>query len=89
MSGTDAGGNPIRMSVGRATTPDYWCSAHPGRRALSRDNVAAMAMQGAMANTDVLSRLEEEPTERFTRNVAGLAYEVADAMLTEAAKERP
>jgi hypothetical protein len=46
-----------------------------------------MAMQGAMANLEVLSRLEDEPTERFARNVAGHAYEIADAMLAERVRE--
>jgi hypothetical protein len=52
----------------------------------SRDQLAAMAMQGAMGNPEVLARLEDAPSDRFARNVAGLAYELADAMLAERAK---
>lgn len=47
------------------------------------DELAAMAMQGAMANPEVLARLEDVPRERFVENVAGLSYEVAIALRAE------
>ena len=56
---------------------DWWCSEHPLRQ---RDRLAAMAMQGIMANTEVLSRLEEDDRV-FADEVAGLAHQIADAML--------
>jgi hypothetical protein len=73
-----------RFDTSRAYHRAWWCSEHPDRQ---RDRLAAMAMQGAMANLEVLSRLEDEPTERFARNVAGHAYEIADAMLAERVRE--
>jgi hypothetical protein len=51
---------------------------------MSRDNVAAMAMQGLLSLA-VDSAIPDVAPSRLAR----VAYLTADAMLTEAAKERP
>lgn len=76
-SHSEADDNPQRYE-------NWWCSEHPLRQ---RDRLAAMAMQGILASVghfcDEDSRRAGYPDREV---IAVNAYEIADAMLAEAAK---
>jgi hypothetical protein len=58
-----------------STSPEFWCSAHPLRQ---RDRLAAMALPAVIAGLPNGEWSSPESTARA-------AYEIADAMLAEAA----